>query len=368
MQKIDQTLLGKLRMELEDKKQTELLGKLSENLKAKIIGKQKLTLEEQIEYMKAKGIQFTLMTEEKALAYLAENSYYYKVTAYKHNFYRNSDGTYRNLDFAHLVDIAIIDMYLRYALIQLSLDIEHTLKAKLINFITEDHGEDGYSIIEEFNAFERRSFLEKEYNKPEQYIHVKDKIFKEVKNKRDYNYDTYNKGNFPIWKLIEMMSYGQLSSFIKFYVETGKFKSKQLEVAKDFLHYSKNIRDSAAHSRPLLLNIIKLDQIEASNAKHHQKKGHVKQELKEYVKTPLLKHKRSAHLLTNFRIHDLCTLIYLHDTYVKGKYIRKSRKNELFKIYKRALYRGAYYTENTQFTDFMTLMYACIRKYRVTSV
>lgn len=360
MQKIAQTLLGKL--------ETEWLGKLRGDLKVKIQGKQKLTLEEQIEYMQAKGVQFTLMTEEKALAYLSENSYYYKVTAYKHNFHRDFDGTYRNLDFAHLVDIAIIDMYLRYTLIQLSLDIEHTLKTKLIHFITENPGEDGYSIIEEFNTFERKSFLKKEYNKPEKYIHVKDKIFKEVKNKRDYNYDTYTKGNFPIWKLIEMMSYGQLSSFIKFYVETGKFKSKQLEVAKNFLHYSKNIRDSAAHNRPILLNVIQLNQIEASNAKHHQKKGQVKQELKEYVKTPLLKHKCSANILTNFRIHDLCTLIYLHDTYVKGKYIRKARKNELFKIYKRALYRRSYYKENPQFTEFMTLMYACIRKYRVTSV
>ena len=68
MQKIAQTLLGKL--------ETEWLDKLSEDLKVKIKGKQKLTLEEQIEYMQAKGIQFNLMTEDKALAYLSENSYY----------------------------------------------------------------------------------------------------------------------------------------------------------------------------------------------------------------------------------------------------------------------------------------------------
>lgn len=304
------------------------------------------------------------MSEENALEYLTNNSYYYKVTAYKHNFPRNSNGCYINLDFAHLVDIAIIDMYLRYLLIQLSLDIEHILKTKVIQFITEDPGENGYTIIEEYNNFEMNNFLTNSQNKIENYIHVKDKIFKEVKNKRDYNYDTYTKGNFTIWKLIEMMSYGQLTSFIRFYVEKGKYKSKQLETANKFLHFSKNIRDSAAHSRPLLLNIVEINQIQKYKSNHNQNRGQAQKELKQYVETNLLKKRKSSELLTNFRIHDLCSLIYLHDNYVKGKFVRNSRKRELFKIYKRALYRKQFYKDIHQFDDLMKLIYSCIRKYR----
>ncbi|NSL52920.1 Abi family protein, partial [Calidifontibacillus erzurumensis] len=227
-----------------------------------------------------------------------------------------------------------------------------------------DSGENGFSIIDDYNEYELKRFVSIIDNKVEDYIHVKDKIFKEVKNKRDYNYDTYTRGKFPIWKLIEMMSYGQLSSFIKFYVDEGKYKSKQLDIAYKFLHYSKNIRDSAAHSRPLLLNVVEVDQFNKIYTSHNQKKSQAHRDLKRYVETEMLKRKKSSELITNFRIHDLCCLIYLHDEYVKGKFVRKVRKRELFDVYKRALYRRNMYSGIDQFNDILKLFYGLIRKYR----
>ncbi|MRS11355.1 Abi family protein, partial [Bacillus anthracis] len=90
------------------------------------------------------------------------------------------------------------------------------------------------------------------------FVHVTDKILKDSENKKGYNRDLYEKyqKNPNIWVLIELMSYGQLSSFIKFYVEKGKFGRNDLKHASDVMHFSKNIRDSAAHSRPILLNIV----------------------------------------------------------------------------------------------------------------
>lgn len=357
-------LKKELEINQEINKQQNILSKLPAELQQKIVNKEKLTINEQVDYLKAKGIKFNITTEIEALEYLANNSYYYKIAAYKHNFPKNTEGLYINLDFAHLKDIAIIDMHLRYLLIKLSLDIEHALKTKIIRFITEDPGENGFSIIEEYNDYEYERFVSNTDNNKDDYIHVKDKIFKEVKNKRDYNYDTYTRGNFPIWKLIEMMSYGQLSSFIKFYVEKGKYKSKQFVIANKFLHYSKNVRDSAAHSRPLLLNIVEVDQFKKIYTDHHKKKSQAQPELKRYVETSLLKRKRSSELITNFRIHDLCCLIYLHDEYVKGKFVRKARKRELFNVYKRALYKRNLYQEINQFDDILKLFYGIIRKYK----
>lgn len=365
MNQLDQRVLLKIKEEIVETSKRNVTSQLSDELISKIENKEKLTVGEQLLYLKAKKVKFTHMSEDKAFEYLNNNSYYYKVTAYKHNFPKNNLGYYINLDFGHLVDIAIIDMHLRYLLIQLSLDIEHSLKTKLINFITEDVGENGYSILEEYNDFELKNFLKKPGNTIANYVHVKDKIFKVVKNKRDYNYETYIKGDFPVWKLVEMMSYGQLASFIRFYVEKGKYKSTQLEIAKKYLYFSKNIRDSAAHSRPLLLNIVEINQISKTSGNHNTNKGQAQKELKIYVENHLMKRKRSTELLTNFRIHDLCSLIYLHDTYVGGKFVRKVRKKELFKIYKRALYRKGLYSDIPQFNDFMKLIYSCIRKYKI---
>lgn len=340
--------LLKLKEELEKQAKLEVTETLSSELQEKIRKKDKLTVEEQIKYLEAKGIQFNHVKETDAIEYLQQNSYYYKVTAYRYNFPKDSSGRYMDLDFGQLKDMAIIDMHLRYLLIKLSLDIEHSLKTLILQYITEDPGEDGYSIIEEYNTYE----FERYSGNTDEYIHVKDKIFKEVKNKRDYNYESYTKGQFPIWKLIEMMSYGQLASFIRFYAEMGKHKSKSLSVAKDFLYFSKNIRDAAAHSRPLLLDIIT------------ENKFRPRTELNSYVhQSGILKKKKCTQLLTNYRIHDLCSLIFLHDTYVKGKYARKVRKRELFKVYKRALYKNKMYRNNEQFDDVMIMLFGIIKKY-----
>lgn len=291
------------------------------------------------------------------------------MTAYRLNFFRNKDGFYEDLDFAHLKDLSIIDMHLRYLVLKLSLDIEHALKSLLVHLITDDPGEDGYQIIEDYNNFLLDNLRRKHGTIPDGYIHIKDKILKEVKDTRDYNFDFYvkTKDKLPIWKLIEVMSYGQLSSFIKFYVNTSRHKSKKLKKASQFLYYSKNVRDSAAHSRPILLNITEINQLHSSYKSHKTKQAQADPELKNYVKQNGLHKRTASKLLTNFKIHDLCTLILLHDEYIQSKHMRKSRKGEMLKVYKRALYKKSMYQNISDFNEIMELFYGTIKKYRVNS-
>lgn len=350
-----------------------ILDSLSIDLKDKILKKSKLTVTEQIEYMKAKGISFTLHNETQTEIYLSQHSYYYKVTAYRKNFLKDSQGLYKNLDFAHLKDLAIIDMHLRYLVIKLALDIEHALKSLIISLITDDTGEDGFKIIDDYNHYEQNNFeksIDKNTNilpadkdkEKAKYISVKDKILKDIKNKRDYNYDLYakNKNRLSVWILIEMMSYGQLSSFIKFYVETNRHKSTQLKKAAQFLHFSKNVRDSAAHSRPILLNVTEENQLGGYN---EDKKA--KLQLKDYLIQCGVHKRVAARLLTNFKIHDLCTLLFLHENYIKGALARKSRKKEMMYLYKRALYKRHIYSSNLTFKEITNLFYCLIKKYRL---
>lgn len=118
------------------------------------MNKIKTTIEEQIEILKSRNVKFNIISEEEAKRFLVEKSYYFKISAYRENFdYRilkNSDISYKDLDFAYLKELSKIDMYLRYMILELTLDIEHYLKRWLINNATTDNNEDGHTIVNNF--------------------------------------------------------------------------------------------------------------------------------------------------------------------------------------------------------------------------
>lgn len=98
--------------------------------------KPKLTVEEQIEHLKFKGVTFELCSEEEAAECLSDKTYYFKVAAYRALFDKRvggeRDGEYVGLDFGHLRDLAAIDHMLRYTLLPMTLDVEHFAKVKLM--------------------------------------------------------------------------------------------------------------------------------------------------------------------------------------------------------------------------------------------
>ncbi len=100
------------------------------------MNKLKTTIEEQVRILKSRNVKFNITSEEEAKRFLTEKSYYFKISAYRENFdYRvlqNGDIAYKDLDFAYLKELSKIDMYLRYMILELTLDIEHYLKRWLI--------------------------------------------------------------------------------------------------------------------------------------------------------------------------------------------------------------------------------------------
>lgn len=115
--------------------------------------KQKLTVEGQVQDMKEKDIKFEICSEEDAKKFLQYNNYYFKLKSYARNYNMNSQTKkYFNLDFAYLVELSKLDMYIRKIILELSLDVEHYLKVRLMKDLSDNSEEDGYNIVTVFFA------------------------------------------------------------------------------------------------------------------------------------------------------------------------------------------------------------------------
>ena len=79
-----------------------------------------------------------------------DRTYYFRLAAYRLLFGKRVGGErdeqYVNLDFGHSKTLAALDRDLRYALLPLTLDVEHAARTKLVRIATERENEDGYSI------------------------------------------------------------------------------------------------------------------------------------------------------------------------------------------------------------------------------
>ena len=113
--------------------------------------KKKLTIDEQIEDLKKKGVTFEIMCEEDAKKFLRYNNYYFKLKSYAKNYPINpKNGKYVNLEFAYLVELSKLDMYLRKIILGMCLDVEHILKTRMLYDVSRNEKEDGYNIVKKY--------------------------------------------------------------------------------------------------------------------------------------------------------------------------------------------------------------------------
>lgn len=95
-----------------------------------------LTIEQQIEHLKQKGVAFELCSEEEAADYLRDKCNFFKLASYRKLFSKYEggprDGRYVDLDFGQLLLLATLDQELRHALLGMTLDIEHFQKVTLL--------------------------------------------------------------------------------------------------------------------------------------------------------------------------------------------------------------------------------------------
>lgn len=201
--------------------------------------KQILSIEQLIEHMKNKGISFNEVSEIDAKEFLQKNNYYMKLAAYRANYEKcltgKREGKYKKLDFGYLKELSVLDMHLRYIIIDMCLDIEHSIKVKLINEITNNSLEDGYNIVRKFIS--------------------KDDSFRILKNIRSHKSGEYCRDliekyypYFSAWVFVELISFGDLVFFCSFYEEVYGVQI----VNNALMNTVRDVRNAAAHSNCLL--------------------------------------------------------------------------------------------------------------------
>ena len=285
---------------------------------------EKLNFLELVNSLDQRGITFSEIKKFEAIRVLETKNYFYKITAYRKNFHKNKKGKYIDLDFSYLVDLASIDMQVRYWLLNISLDIEHSIKTKVLNLITKNTDEDGFTIVSDFSVANPRAYS---------------KTIEQLKRSR-YHSEMYKKRQvrLPIWTLIETMDFGTLCSFVQFYYD--RYKDIELKKMYDLCMNAKNIRNSCAHSNVLLLNFFgkknsleKVSQIVLSTAKK--------------VNVDLRQAKSK-------KINDLLSLIYLEKVYA-SEFIIYQRKKRGIELLERAKRNKEKYKGNRNLVDMFNI-------------
>ena len=189
--------------------------------------------------MKNRGITFNEISENDAKQFLQNNNYYMKLAAYRANYDKcdtgKRQGQYKKLDFGYLKEFSTIDMYLRYIVMDMCLDIEHVIKVRLIKNITNNPSEDGYDIVRKFIAQDDNLRILKNIRSHKSGEYCKDLIEK---------YYPY----FPVWVFVELISFGDLLYFCSFY---EKIYGVQI-INNKLMNTVRDVRNAAAHSNCLL--------------------------------------------------------------------------------------------------------------------
>jgi len=300
-----------------------------------------LTAPQQINHMKDSGIKFQLMNEEADVDYIQRNNNYFRLRAYRKGFDKylggDLDGKYINLDFAMLVDLATIDMHLRYAMLPICLEVEHFSKVDLLSQV-ESHKEDGYGIV-------RGYLLTKEQLLPDGT--TSNPIIKEIERGKRGPYtngliEHYEDSGFPIWAFLEVIPFGRFNELWSFCA--NRWNNAQMK--KDFymLQSTKGIRNACSHNSCII------NEIEAGTPIHNSS-----YEVRRALGRIGISQAVQKSKLSNDRIIQMTTALYLHQRFA-SQGTHNLHAEQLNKLLQRMFRNATWYEKNSQISSFFDYM------------
>ena len=278
--------------------------------------KQLLSYQALIDKMVANGILFNIFDQNTAKDILQTRNYYYKISSYR-KLFNKIDGKY-NIEFATLADLAVIDMQIRYFLMDICLDVEHSIKTALMDVITKNPKVDGYDIVKDYAVYNPIGFTNT----------------KNALSKNHYLKNVYikHKNDIPIWVLIEVMDFGNLCYLVEMYCHKYP-NNKQLKKANQLGKYARHIRNACAHSNVILVDVLEQTLSPSSSITSLASMLNIPRDIIKYRK-----------------IHDIFSLVVLHREYC-SKALGKQRFKEFIKIAKRAKKHEDYYKQNPKIVE-----------------
>lgn len=287
----------------------------------------KLTTSEIINHMKKQGIRFEIASEQEAYTFLTQNTYYFKIKAYKkiYDVYtENSEkrGQYINLDFAYLRELSTIDAAFRKFIIKASLDIEHFLKVQLLRHFDGNEKEDGYNIVNKY--FERYGAKEEIAQRNNSY--VCSGLIEKYKD------------DFAIWNIVEVLTFKQFIDLYELYFREYPCKESMVNMLMPI----KFLRNAAAHNN-CLLNRLKDFPEDGRITKEIQPNKKVMKFVSEIKSISALVRNSK---LQNHVIHDFVTLIYVHERIVTSGKTKEHFHAELQELIERFFKHEEYFEKN----------------------
>ena len=275
--------------------------------------KRKLTVDEQIQDMVQKNIQFEICSKEDAKKFLKYNNYYFKLKSYARNYNVNPvTNKYYNLDFAYLVELSKIDMYIRKIILELALDVEHYLKVRLMNNLSNNPKEDGYNIVKQFLQYHPNAEADIK-NKADKYSFCSDLAEKHLNEDKEVK-------ELALWNIVELLSFGNFMELYEMYYQ--HYPSFNYS---DYLKSIKFIRNAAAHNNCILSTLKK--PYSTKKFRKTRKLASILGEIPEFRELD----KRDA-MMRNPVIHDFVTLLFVYNDIMKVSATKEVRNKKMSEI------------------------------------
>ena len=304
-----------------------------------------LKVSDLIAYMKTKGIKFNICNEQDAEKHLIGHNNYFKLTSYRKNYNKITSGTnkgsYENLDFAYLIELARIDTVVRDILLQMSLDIEHFIKVDLINAVenemVKNGTEDGYKIIEGYlNADDVVAIAEKSKVMSKRNNQFYNKMSQNNKNPYCSGLVSSFSDDMPIWAYVELANFGDIKDLIKYYSNKTGWS---IGIDLDTLDRVRQLRNACAHGN-CIINDLKPVQSTKSGV------SIAPPYITNYIYSAGIKKATLHTKMSNPRINQIVHLLFAYDKLVNSDNTRSMRLKDLQNLMNNRLLANKSYFAN----------------------